>query len=80
MHNDSPVVSGVSCHYARGGCALQALLRRRARGFVPAFGLPSKPHVASVPLAGGHAGPQLGKSGLFAGSLGQGVNFCESVP
>lgn len=41
---------------------------------------PSKPHVASVPLAGGHAGPQLGKSGLFAGSLGQGVNFCESVP
>lgn len=40
----------------------------------------TKPHVASVPLAEGQAGPQLGESGLFASSLGRGVNFCESLP
>lgn len=40
----------------------------------------SKPHVASVPLAEGHSGPRLGKSSLFAGSLGRGVDFCESLP
>lgn len=80
MHNDSPVTSGVSSHYAWGGGASQVLLGRRAEALYQPLDCLSKPHVASVPLAGGHAGPRLGKSGLFAGSLGPGVNFCESLP